>query len=665
MTNAELLKNQSSDLTAARIDEERRDLERTWADKPGIIGWLSTTDHKRVGLRMIVTAFCFFVFAGVLALVMRLQLMFPNGHVLGPDLYNQFFTTHGSTMMFLFAVPVMEGMGVYFVPLMIGTRTIAFPRLNALGYYTYLCAGLLTFFGLLMNIGPDAGWFAYVPLSGPEYGIGHRVDLWSQMVSLTEISALIASANIVVTVMKLRAPGMSLNRIPLFVWSEVIAAVMVIFAMPAVMIGSSLLSMDRLTNVSTHFFNQAEGGDPIMWQHLFWFFGHPEVYIIFIPATGMVSMIITTFARRKTFGYTALVLTMVATAFIGFGVWVHHMFVTPLPQLGQSIFTASSMLIVIPNGIQIFCWIATLWTGRWNLKTPLVWVLGFFGIFVLGGLSGVMLASVPLDSQLHDTFFVVAHLHYVLIGGAVFPLFGAVYYWFPKFTGRMLNETAGVVNAILMFIGFNMVFFPMHILGLIGMPRRVYTYLPETGWGDLNMLASIGAFVMGIAAIVFVANVVYSWKLGKVASINPWGADTLEWSLPSPIPQYAFQYIPIVQGRHALWERTDDAPVVTGLHLNVREVLATSIHDAVPEHRYSVPDPSIIPLIVGLITGVMFIGFMFNPWSLPLGMFALFFGFLAWFWSNSLAHRPPALPEEDNPPLEEPGDVAPPVEVTA
>jgi cytochrome c oxidase subunit I+III len=664
MTEKELNEKQSSTLTAERIEEERLALERIWTDKPGIIGWLSTTDHKRVGFRMIFTAFCFFIFGGILAMLMRMQLMSPNNHFLGPDLYNQIFTTHGSTMMFLFAVPVMEGMGIYFVPLMIGTRTLAFPRLNILGYYTYLFGGLLLFFGLLLNMGPDVGWFAYVPLSGPEYGPGHRVDLWSQMVSLTEISALIASTNIIVTVMKLRAPGMSLNRIPLFVWSEVITAIMVIFAMPAVMIGSSLLSMDRLTNVSTHFFNQAEGGDPIMWQHLFWFFGHPEVYIIFIPATGMVSMIITAFSRRKTFGYTALVLTMVATAFIGFGVWVHHMFVTPLPQLGQSIFTAASMLIVIPNGVQIFCWIATLWTGKWNLKTPLVFVLGFFGIFVMGGLTGVMLASLPLDTQLHDTYFVVAHFHYVLIGGAVMPLFGAVYYWFPKFCGRMLNETAGVVHAVLFFIGFEMVFFPMHILGLIGMPRRVYTYLPETGWGDLNMLASIGAVIMSVATIVFFINAIYSWFWGKVAGANPWGADTLEWSVPSPIPQYAFQYQPVVQGRHALWEQTEDAPVVTGLHVSNREVVSTSIHDAVPDHRYGVQGPSIIPFIVSVITFMMFIGFMFTPLSLPLGMLVLFFAFLAWFWSNSTEHRPPYAPRADNPIYDDPADYRP-VEATA
>lgn len=630
---------QSAVITPETIEAERRELEKTWLEPSGIIGWLSNTNHKTIGLRIIFTAFVFFLLGGVLALFMRLQLASPENNILGPDLYNQFFTTHGTSMMFLFAVPVMEGMGIYLVPLMVGTRNVAFPRMNALGYYVYLIGGILLYVGLLLNIGPDAGWFAYVPLSGPEYSPGKRVDLWSQMVSLTEIAALIGAIEIITTVFKQRAPGMSLNRIPLFVWAMVVTSFMVIFAMPAVMLGSSLLSMDRMMHVSTHFFNQAEGGDPILWQHLFWFFGHPEVYIIFIPATGFVSTIITTFSRRKPFGYTALVLTMIATAFIGFGVWVHHMFATPLPQLGQSIFTASSMLIVIPNGVQIFCWLATLWAGKWNLKTPLIFVLGFFAIFVLGGLTGVMLASVPLDLQLHDTFFVVAHFHYVLIGGAVFPLFGAVYYWFPKWTGKLLSEKLGIINFLLMFVGFNLVFFPMHILGLNGMPRRVYTYIPETGWSDLNVLATVGAFVMGLGVLAFLGNVLYSLKYGLAAGNNPWGADTLEWSTSSPPPTYNYQYIPVVQGRNALWEKTENAPVVTGLSVKVRETLSTTLHDAAPKHRYELAGPSIYPFLTSLVVGGTFIGFIFTPWSLPAGMVASFIVLFGWFWSNSLSHR--------------------------
>ena len=649
MADKGLDKKQSAILTVENLEQERIELEKTWANPTGFFGQLTSVDHKVIGLRTIITAFIFFAMAGVLALFMRLQLMRPENDILGPDLYNQFFTTHGTAMMFLFAVPVMEGMGIYLVPLMVGTRNVAFPRMNACGYYIYLFAGILLFSALFLNIGPDMGWFAYVPLSGPEYGVGKRVDLWSQMVSLTEIAALIGAVEIIVTVLKQKAPGMSLNRIPLFVWAMVVTSFMIIFAMPAVMLASSLLSMDRLTNVSTHFFNHAEGGDPILWQHLFWFFGHPEVYIIFIPATGFVSAIITTFARRKTFGYTALVLTMIATGFIGFGVWVHHMFATPLPQLGQSIFTASSMLIVIPNGVQIFCWLATLWMGKWNLKTPLIFVLGFFAIFVMGGLTGVMLASVPLDLQLHDTFFVVAHFHYVLIGGAVFPLFGAIYYWFPKFYGRMLNEAAGTINFVLLFVGFNLVFFPMHILGLNGMPRRVYTYIEGTNWGDLNFLATMGAFTMGIAVLVFIGNVIYSLRAGTIAGPNPWGADTLEWSTDSPPPPYNYQNIRVVQGRHAVWEMTEDAPVVTGLHTKFHEVLCTTIHDAAPEHRYQLAGPSIVPLLLAIVTSATFIGFAFTPWAIPAGMVFSAIVFFAWFWSNSTGHRPPYSPLKDNP----------------
>jgi cytochrome c oxidase subunit I+III len=649
MNEKELEKTQSAELSADTMEEERFTLEKTWDYGSGFFAWLKNTDHKSVAIRNIVTAFVFFGLAGLLAFFMRLQLMRPENNVLGPDEYNQFFTTHGSAMMFLFAVPVMQAMGLYLVPLMVGTRNLPFPRMNLYGYYVYLFAGVLLFAGLLLNIGPDAGWFAYVPLSGPEYGVGKRVDLWSQVVSLTEIAALVAAVEMIVCILKFRAPGMSLNRLPLYVWSQVVTSFMVIFAMPAVMLSSSLLSMDRLSKVSTHFFNHAEGGDPILWQHLFWFFGHPEVYIIFIPATGFVSAIIITFSRRRPFGYTALVLTMIATAFIGFGVWVHHMFATPLPQLGQSIFTASSMLIVIPNGVQIFCWLATLWLGRLHFKTPLIWVLGFFAIFVMGGLTGVMLASVPLDLQLHDTFFVVAHFHYVLIGGGVFPLFGAVYYWFPKMTGRMLNEAAGIAHFVLFFIGFNLVFFPMHILGLNGMPRRVYTYVAETGWGDLNMLAMIGASTMTVGALIFAANVLYSYRKGSVSGDDPWGADTLEWSVSSPPPDYNYQYIVGVQGRNAVWDRTADAPVVTGLHLNLREMLATTIHDAAPDHRYQIPEPSIFPLLLAIVTAGSFIGFMFTPWSIPIGMFFSFLVLLGWFWSNSSEHRPPYSPYSDNP----------------
>jgi cytochrome c oxidase subunit I+III len=361
---------------------------------------------------------------------MRVQLARPENTFADPDFYNQLFSLHGTTMMFLFAVPIMEAMALYLVPLMIGTREIAFPRLAAFNYWMFLFGGAMIYIGFILNIGPDAGWFSYVPLAGPEYTPGKRADFWAQMITFTELSGLGVSVQLIVTILKQRAPGMALNRMPLFVWATLVTSFMTVFAMPAVMLASSFLIMDRL--IGTHFFNPAEGGDALLWQHLFWFFGHPEVYIIFVPALGFVSEIVATFARRPVFGYTAVVLSLIATGFLAFGLWVHHMFATGLPQLGASFFTAASMLIAIPSGTQIFCWLATLWDGRPQLRTPLLFVLGFFFIFVIGGLTGVMLASVPLDAQVHDTYFVVAHLHYVLIGGAVFPLFGALHYWFPK-----------------------------------------------------------------------------------------------------------------------------------------------------------------------------------------------------------------------------------------
>src|ERR1700712_4718122 len=480
-------------------------LEQAWRDPPGLVGWISAVNHKAIGKRFIVTAFGFFVSAGALALLMRLQLARPESKLMGPDFYNQLFTMHGTTMMLLFAVPVMQAVSIYLVPLMVGSRSIAFPRMNAFAYWIYLFGGAMLYIAFAMDIGPDAGWFAYVPLSGPDYSPGKRVDFWAQMITFTELSGLLEAIIIVTTVFKLRAPSMSLNRMPLFVWGMLVTAFMVMFAMPAIMLSSTALILDRL--VGTHFYNAGEGGDALLWQHLFWFFGHPEVYFIFIPATGIVSAIIPTFARRRMFGYSALVLALFGIGFLAFGLWVHHMFVTGLPRLGESFFTASSMAVAIPSGIQIFCWIATIWDGKLRFRTPLLFVFGFIVNFVIGGLSGVMVASVPIDTQVHDTYFVVAHFHYVLIGGAVFPLLGGIYYWFPKFYGRMLREKLGLWNFWLAMVGFNLAFFPMHILGLMGMPRRIYTYQPEMGWGGMNLLATIGAFVFFASFLLLVFNI--------------------------------------------------------------------------------------------------------------------------------------------------------------
>jgi cytochrome c oxidase subunit I len=614
----------------ATLEHERKELEQAWQVPHGFLAFFCRIDHRSTGRRFIVTALAFFALAGILAAMIRLQLAVPNNSVLGPDLYNQIFTVHGTTMMFLFAVPVMLGLGIYFVPLMVGAREIAFPRAAAFAYWMFLLGGIFLWVSFLLNVGPDAGWFSYPPLSGPEFGIGKRPDVWAQLVTFTETSATIAAVCIVVTILKLRAPGMSINRMPLFVWSELVTALMVIFSLPSVVVASLALILDRL--VGTHFYNQAEGGDPILWQHLFWFFAHPEVYIIFLPATGMVSTIITTFSRRPMFGYLAVVLSLIATAFIGFGVWVHHMFTTGLPQLGISFFTAASIMIVVPTGVQFFCWIATLASGRIRWSVPLAYVLGFFVVFLVGGLTGVMLASVPLDMQVHDTFFVVAHLHYVLVGGAVFPLLGGLYYWYPKMTGRMLNDRLGVASFAFVFTGFNLTFFPMHILGLMGMPRRVYTYPAELGWGSLNLLSTIGAATIFVGLLIYFINTVRSCRTGPLAPHDPWEAPSLEWAVASPPPVYNFHPMPTVSGRDALWHANPAQPIVTGFEPDKRDVLVTRIMDAEPDHRIEFPQPTPWVFLTAVTSGILYIGSMFTPWAVvwfsPLVMITL----IGWFW---------------------------------
>jgi cytochrome c oxidase subunit I+III len=625
-------KNSAEDDPLPEIDAaERRKLAFTWREREGLLGKLVTVDHKNIGMRYIVTAFAFFALGGLEALAMRLQLARPENRLLNPDLYDQIFTMHGTTMMFFFAVPVMLGIGLYFVPLMVGTRNVPFPRLNAVGYWFYLFGGIYLYASFFGNGGPDAGWFDYVPLASSQFSSGHRIDAWVQIINFTEVSALIVAGSLIVLIFKQRAPGMSLNRIPLFVWAILITMIMVIFAMPAVIFAAGSLNSDR--TIGTHLFNPAEGGDALLWQHAFWFFGHPEVYIIFLPALGMVSSILSAFCRREIFGYTAVVLAMVTTAFLGFGLWVHHMFATGLPQIGQSFFTAASLMIAIPTAVQMFCWIATIWGSRPRLEPPLLFVLGFFVTFLLGGMTGLMLASVPMNLQIHDTFFVVGHLHYVLIGGAVFPLFGALYYWFPKMTGRMLGRRLGFWNFGFLFAGFNLTFFPMHELGFKGMPRRVYTYPPDRGWNLLNLVATIGAGLLAIGVVLFLVNVVRSVRRGARADRNPWGAETLEWAADSPPPVYNFARLPVVASRSPLWEETP-LPIVTGLATDRRELLVTHPLDAEPSHREEVPGPSPWPFVISVTMSIGLIGSVFNLWWFLAGAFTSVPPAVAWYFTE-------------------------------
>ncbi|MFL5801231.1 MAG: cytochrome c oxidase subunit I [Roseiflexaceae bacterium] len=587
--------------------------ERVWLDQPGWLGQLSAVQNGPIGMRFIVTAFGFFIVGGILALLMRVQLAVPENTFLGPKAYNQIFTMHGSTMMFLFGVPLLEGLAALVLPQMLGGRELPYPRLSAFAFWTFLFGGIIFYLSFVVGAAPDGGWFAYVPLTGPEFSPGKGMDFWLLGLNVAEIGAIAGAIEIIISVLKIRAPGMTLSRLPLFAWAMLVTAFMMIFAFTPLIIGSTLLELDR--KIGTRFFDPSAGGDPLLWQHLFWIFGHPDVYIQFLPAVGIVSTIIPVFVRRPVAGYRFVAFAITAIGFLSFGLWVHHMFTAGLPQAAQAIFSGASMTIAIPSGVQIFAWLATIWSGRPVWKTPFLFVIGFVVIFVLGGLTGVMAASAPFDWQVHDSYFVVAHFHYVLVGGVVFPIFAALYYWTPKFVGRLLDERLGRLNFWLLFVGFNIAFFPMHISGLLGMPRRVYTYPAGLGWEIFNLISTIGAFIVALGVLVFVVNFIWSLRHGAMAGDNPWGADTLEWATSSPPPHYGFRRLPIVRSRTPLW---DQEKLHTGEERTMkfldalaqwprayRSQIVTSTLDAVPEEVFRVPGPSFWPLILGLgVTGL-------------------------------------------------------------
>src|ERR1700744_5827967 len=503
MSTSEYERHPSVSAKTPALKDELRDL---WETKPGLYGWLATVDHKQIGIRYIVTAFAFLIAGGVEALVFRLQLSWSNLHLLTPEQYDQLFTMHGMTMIFLYAGPVLSGFSNYLWPLLLGARDMALPRLNALSYWIYVFAGIVLYSGFAFGFGPDAGWFNYVPLAARAYNNGPNIDLYALGMILLGISTTVGSINFVVTFLRMRCPGMTISRVPILIWGTLTASAANIFAIPAVSLAFLLLWMDR--NIGTHFFDVTTGGSALLWQHLFWMFGHPWVYAIVLPAMGMVSDALPVFCRRPLVGYTIVALATVATMVLGFGVWVHHMFATGLPSVSLSFFSAASIIIALPSAVGVFAWIATIWTGRPVFTTAFMFFASFIVLFTIGGVSGYMTGSLPVDWQLTDTYFVVAHLHYVLIGINVFPVAGALYFWFPKFTGKLMSERLGRWNFWTMFIGFNLGFLPMHCVGLIGMPRRIYTYPAGLGWTPSNLVISAGAFLFALGVFLLLVNIV-------------------------------------------------------------------------------------------------------------------------------------------------------------
>ena len=613
------------------------------------MGFLSSVDHKQIGVRYIITAFVFLALGGLEALIMRLQLAGPNRTLLTPEQYDQLFSTHGMTMIFLYASPVLSGFANYLWPLLLGSRDMAFPRLNALGYWVYLASGIFLYVGFLSGNGPNDGWFNYVPYASRLYNPGLNEDFYSLGMVFLGISTTVGAANFIVTAFRTRAPGMSIDRLPILMWGTLTASVANLIVVPAVSLAFLMLWMDR--QFGMHFFDTGGGGQPLLWQHLFWIFGHPWVYAIVLPAMGMVSDGLPVFCRRPLVGYSLVALSTVATMILGFGVWVHHMFATGLPGLGLSFFSAASIAITVPSAVAVFAWLATIWYGRPVITTAFLFFSSMILLFVIGGVSGFMTASVPVDWQLTDTYFVVAHLHYVLIGINVFPVVGATYFWFPKMTGRLLDERLGRWNFWTMFVGFNLAFLPMHLTGLLGMPRRIYTYDAGMGWTTLNLITSIGSFLFAIGVLLLFVNVAKSWKKGAEAGANPWDAPTLEWSVPSPPPPYNFAVIPIVASRYPLWEgrlkEQDGAlrsSVERGLLLEVgKETIGTTALDAQPDMILEMPEDTYAPLILALGISCLFAGLIAKEWWIAgAGTVLAAVALLVWLWPRrALREREP------------------------
>src|SRR5689334_4714027 len=533
-------------------------LERIWVEPRGLWGWLTTTDHKRIGLLYFFTTLAFFGAGGIEALLIRTQLAQPNERVLSPETYDQLMTMHGVTMIFLFVIPISTGaFGNYLIPLMIGARDMAFPRMNALSYWLFLASGLFMYASVFMHAAPNAGWFDYVPLALKQYNPGRNIDFYALGLIFNGVSTTAAAINFIVTIFKLRAPGMSLNRMPLFIFAMLAVSLSLIFALPSLTADLVFLELQR--KAGFHFFDIAHGGQPLLWQHLFWFFGHPEVYIIVLPAFGIATSIIPTFARRKMVAFPLVAMAELLVAFIGFGVWAHHMFATGVSSSVLVFFAAASMMVVIPSTIQVYAWLMTVNLGTPVFTAPLLFIGGFITFFVLGGLSGIMFAAIPLDQATTDTYFVVAHFHFIIFGAAVFPLLGGIFYWFPKVTGRLYDERLAKASFWITFVGTALTFFPMHIVGLLGMTRRVYTYQDGLGWNVYNLLETIGGYVLAGGLLLIAANIAWSLFRGAPAGRDPFRGGTLEWTTTSPPPHYNFAVIPTVTSPYPNWDEADRA----------------------------------------------------------------------------------------------------------
>ncbi|MYL63652.1 cytochrome c oxidase subunit I [Bacillus hwajinpoensis] len=563
--------------------------------------WLTTVDHKKIGILYLASGAFFFLLGGLEAILLRVQLLYPEFDFVGAETFNQLLTMHGTTMIFLAAMPLIFGFMNAIVPLQIGARDVAFPFVNSLGFWLFSLGGVLLNLGWFMGGAPDAGWTGYAPLSTTSPGNG--VDFYVLGLQISGIGTLIGGINFLVTIINMRAPGMTFMRMPLFTWSSFITSGLILFAFPALTIGLALLMFDRL--FGSQFFAAEAGGNPIIYEHLFWIFGHPEVYILVLPAFGMFSEIIATFARKRLFGYSAMVFATALIGFLGFMVWVHHMFTVGLGPIANSIFAVATMLIAVPTGVKIFNWLFTMWGGKVSFPTANLFAVGFIPSFVLGGMTGVMLSVPPADYQYHDSYFVVAHFHYVIVGGVVFGLFAGMYYWWPKIFGTVLNEFLGKLHFWLFFIGFHLTFFPMHFLGLMGMPRRVYTYLSGQSLDEANFAATIGAFLMGLATIIMVWNIIQTSVKGKKAGNDPWDARTLEWAIASPAPEYNFAQTPLVRGLDAWWLEK---------RAGNKEMIA-----AEPLDDIHMPDSSILPLVLSLGLFIAALAAIYSSWIIAIG----------------------------------------------